>query len=93
MSKSKEFGSAARGIATKAELEQRLAARSKPQTELHLTMDGYDARTVHQRLDQASEQRIKHLRERLGNASNRVKRDHLKARFKNKSKSDFDRSR
>ena len=93
MSKLKEFRSAARDISTKAELDQRLAARSKPKTELHLTMDGYQSQTVNRRLDEASERRIKHLRERLGNASNRVKRDHLKARFKGKSKTDFDRSR
>ena len=93
MSKTKEFGSAARGISTKAELKQRLAARSKPKVELHYTMEGTEARTVNRQLNRASERRIKHLRERLGYASNRIKRDHLKSRLKGKSRTDFDRSR
>lgn len=93
MSKSKEFGAASRGISTKAELDQRLAARSKPRTELHLTMDGYQANSVNRQVDRSSEQRIKHLKDRLGKASNRIKRAHLRARYKNRSKTDFDRSR
>lgn len=62
---SKEFGRVAAAIVTKAELDQRIAARPKPRAELHLTPQGWEATEVRRQVDQASERRIRHIDERL----------------------------
>ncbi len=93
MTNKARFGSAASGISTKAELEQRLKARPVPRAELIFTIEGSVTQEVHKQVNKSAEDRIKHLKERLGKASNDLKIDRLRAQLKSKSKSDFDRSR
>ncbi len=93
MTSKKSFGSAASGISTKAELEHRIKARPKPRAELIFTIGGSVTQDVHTQVNKSAEDRIKHLKERLGKASNDLKIDRLRAQLKDKSRSHFDRSR
>lgn len=93
MSKTKEFGSAASGVVTKAELEQRIAARPKPRAELHLTPKGWEAVDVRRRIDREGERRIQHLDERLQKARENFERGHGLALQRGRAKQDFDRGR
>lgn len=93
MSKAKEFGHSASGVATKAELEQRIAARPKPRAELHLTPNGWEATEVRRQIDQAGERRIRHLDERLKIARENFEKVHARALMRGRAKQDFDRGR
>ncbi len=93
MTKSKEFGSAASGVVTKAELEQRIAARPKPRAELHLTPNGWEAVDVRRRLEREGERRIQHLDERLKKAHENLKTGLGRALKRGRAKQDFDRGR
>lgn len=93
MSKAKEFGLSASGLATKAELEQRIAARPKPRAELHLTPNGWEATEVRRQIDQAGERRIRHLDERLRQARENFEKGHARALVRGRAKQDFDRGR
>lgn len=93
MSKSKEFGSAASGAVTKAELEQRIAARPKPRAELHLTPNGWEAVDVRRQIDREGERRIRHLDERLKEARENLEKGHSLALQRGRAKQDFDRGR
>lgn len=93
MTKPKEFGVAAGGIATKAELEQQIAARPKPRAELHLIPPGWDTAHVQRHLFQESEKRIKYLNERLKAARENFEQGHGRALQRGRAKQDFDRGR
>lgn len=93
MSNPKEFGSAASGIVTKAELEQRIAARPKPRVELHLTPSGSEAVNVRRSIDHDRERRIQHLDERLQKAREKLEKGHGLALQRGRAKQDFDRGR
>lgn len=93
MSKAKEFGLSASGLVTKAELEQRIAARPKPRAELHLTPNGWEATEVRRQIDQAGERRIRHLDERLKIARENFEKGHARALVRGRAKQDFDRGR
>jgi len=93
VSKAKEFGVSASGVATKAELEQRIAARPKPRAGLHLTPNGWEAAEVRRQVDQAGERRIRHLDERLKAARESFKNGHARALVRGRAKQDFDRGR
>lgn len=93
MTSKHKFGSAASGISTKAELEQRLKARPGPRAELIFTIEGSVTQEVHKQVNKSAEDRIKHLKERLGKASNDLRIDRLPAQLKSKSRFDFDHSR
>lgn len=93
MSNTKEFGRLAGGVATKAELEQRIAARPKPKAGLHLTPNGWEAEEVRRQIDQAGERRIRHLDERLKAARENFKNGHARALVRGRAKQDFDRGR
>jgi len=90
---SKEFGRAASGVVTKAELDQRIAARPKPRAELHLTPQGWEANDVRRQIDQESERRIRHIDERLKTARENFKNGHARALQRGRAKQDFDRER
>lgn len=90
---SKEFGRAASGVVTKAELDQRIAARPKPRAELHLTPQGWEAAEVRRQIDQASERRIRHIDERLKAARENFKNGHARALQRGRAKKAFDRGR
>ena len=90
---SKEFGRAASGVITKAELDQRIAARPKPRAELHLTPQGWEATEVRRQIDQESERRIRHIDERLKIARENFKNNHARALQRGRAKQDFDRER
>jgi hypothetical protein len=93
VSKPKEFGAAASGIATKAELQRQIAAQPKPRAELHLTPEGYVVRQVHVETFKKSQERIRYLRERLDGAHDRLKTDRARAVLKGRAKQEFDRER
>lgn len=93
MSGKKEFGRAAPGIATRAELEARIKARPKPELEQHLTISGTEERIVHAQVNAANENRIGYLRERLERLHKTLLRNQAKARLSGKVKSDFGRTR
>lgn len=93
MSEKDEFGLAASGTATKAELDQRIAARPKPRAELHLTPMGWEAAHVRRQIDQESERRIRHLDERLKKARETFERGHSFALLRGRARHDFDRGR
>ncbi len=90
---SKEFGRAASGVVTKAELDQRIAARPKPRAELHLTPNGWQATEVRRQIDQDSERRIRHIDERLKTARENFETGHARALQRGRAKHDFDRER
>lgn len=90
---SKEFGRAASGVVTKAELDQRIAARPKPRAELHLTPNGWEATEVRRQIDQDSERRIRHIDERLRVARESFEKGHARALQRGRAKQDFDRER
>lgn len=90
---SKEFGRAASGVVTKAERDQRIAARPKPRAELHLTPNGWQATVVRRQLDQESERRIRHIDERLKVAREKIEKGHSLAVMRGRAKQDFDRGR
>lgn len=90
---SKEFGRAASGVVTKAELDQRIAARPKPRAELHLTPNGWEAADVRRQIDQESERRIRHIDERLKQARQNFENGHARALQRGRAKQDFDRER
>ena len=93
MSKPKEFGAAASGVATKAELQRQIAAQPKPRAELHLTPDGYVVKEVAVEAFKKSQQRIKLLRERLDGAHDRLNTHRARAMAKGRAKQAFDRER
>lgn len=93
MTKSKDFELAASGLVTKAELDQRLAARPKPRAELHLTPNGWEAAEVRRQIDQAGERRIRHIDERLKAARENFEKGHSRAILRGRAKQDFDRER
>ncbi|AHB50024.1 hypothetical protein W911_06105 [Hyphomicrobium nitrativorans NL23] len=90
---SKEFGRAASGVVTKAELDQRIAARRKPRAELHLTPNGWEATEVKRQIDKDSERRIRHIDERLKAARENFQTGHARALQRGRAKQDFDRGR
>ncbi len=89
----KEFGRAASGVVTKAERDQRIAARPKPRAELHLTPNGWEAMEVRRQVDQESERRIRHIDERLKAARAKFKTGHSRALQRGRARQDFDRGR
>lgn len=93
MSKPKEFGRAASGVVTRAELDQRIAAQPKPRAELHLTPNGYEVQTVNTEQFKAYRDRIHHLRDRLNRAQDALRDDRAKALLRGRAKHDFDRER
>lgn len=93
MSNPKEFGGAASGVVTKAELEQRMAAQPKPRAELHLTPQGYVVKEVHVEAFKKHQDRIRILRESLNGAHDRLKDDRARAVVRGRAKQDFDRGR
>lgn len=90
---SKAFGRAASGVVTKAELDQRIAARPKPRAELHLTPLGWESAVVRGRIDHDSERRIRLIDERLKSARENFKTSHARALRRGRAKQDFDRGR
>ncbi len=93
MSEKKDFSLAASGVATKAELDQRLAARPKPRAELHLTPNGWETTDVRRQIDHDAERRIRHLDERLKTARQTLEQGHGRALLRGRAKHDFDRGR
>jgi len=87
------FDRAGPGIATRAELDQRVAARPKPRAERHLTIDGSVSRTVHAEVNHQAEARIAYLKDRLDTADTKMRLDRLRAGTKDRARSAFDRSR
>ena len=87
-----EFGRAASGAVTKAELDQRIAARPKPRAELHLTPNGWEATQVKRQIDQESERRIRHIDERLKQAREAFKQGQSRALQRGCAKQEFDRA-
>lgn len=90
---SKEFGRAASGVVTKAELDQKIAAQPKPRVELHLTPGGYEVKEVNTQLFKTYRDRIRHLRERLEGAHDTLRDDRARAMQRGRAKQDFDRER
>jgi hypothetical protein len=92
MSGKKEFGRAAPGIATRAELEARIKSRPKPRLERHLTITGTEERIVHGQVNAANENRIRILRERFSVLKDKARGDQAQARLAGKAKGDFGRA-
>lgn len=90
---SEEFGRAASGVVTKAELDHRIAAQPTPRAELHLTPDGYEVKEVNTELFKTYRDRIRHLRERLDQAHQTLRDDRARALQRGRAKQDFDRGR
>jgi len=87
------FDRAGPGIATRAELDQRVAARPKPRAERHLTIDGSISTAVHSDINQQAEARIAYLKDRLDTADTKMRLDRLRAGTKDRARSAFERSR
>ena len=62
-------------IATRAELDRRIASRPKPTTGRHLTIDGWQRTEVHRIVNAFTENRIKELASRLEQARQGLQRD------------------
>lgn len=80
-------------IATKAELDSRVAARPTPEVEHHLTPGGDIEMQVHQSVNLENENRIQNLRSRLNDRSEQLRQQFGQSRMHGKAKADFDRSR
>jgi len=93
MSPKNAFDRAGAGIATRAELDQRLAARPRPRAERHLTIDGSISTAVHTDINREAEARIAYLRDRLDTADTKLRLDRLRAGTKDCARSAFERSR
>ena len=93
MSPKTAFDRAGPGVATRAELDQRLAARPRPKAERHLTIDGSISTAVHTELNQQAEARIAYLKERLDTADTKMRLARLRAGTKDRARSAFERSR
>lgn len=87
------FDRAGPGVATRAELDQRLAARPRPKAERHLTIDGSISTAVHSDLNQQAEARIAYLKDRLETADTKMRLARLRAGTKDRARSAFERSR
>jgi len=93
MSPKTSFDRAGPGVATRAELDQRLAARPRPKAERHLTIDGSISTAVHSELNQQAEARIAYLKDRLEQADTKMRLARLRAGTKDRARNAFDRSR
>lgn len=93
MNTKKDFDLASPGTVTRAERDQRIAARPRPRAELHLTPSGWEATQVKQELNQQSEQRIRFIDEKLEEARARLENGYSRARMRGRARSDFDRER
>ena len=93
MSKAHNFIAPAPSVTTRAELDQRLAARPKPATAQHLTIDGWQNREVRRQVDTMAENRIAYLENRLSRAREGLIAGHRLAGIRGKPKKDFERSR
>lgn len=90
----KDFDQASPGLVTRAERDQRIAARPRPKAELHLTPNnGYQFAKVRQQLDDRSERRIKYIDEQLEEARNKFRKDRAHSVLRGRAKQDFDRGR
>ena len=87
------FDRAGPGVATRAELDRRLAARPRPKAERHLTIDGSISTAVHTELNQQAEARIAYLKDRLETADTKMRLARLRAGTKDRARSAFERSR
>jgi hypothetical protein len=85
------FGAAASPIVTRAELEARLAARSRPAPERHLTPLGWQAGETRREVDTANENRIAHIQVRLERAKENFRAGHALAQVRGKARDDFGR--
>jgi hypothetical protein len=89
----KDFDQASPGLVTRAERDQRIAARPRPKAELHLTPTGYQFAHVRQQLDDRNERRIKYIDERLNEAREKLEKDRSHSLLRGRAKQDFDRGR
>ncbi len=80
-------------IATRAELNQRLAARPKPAPQMHLTPSGPDALEARRQVNAENEKRIANLRGSLDTAHEILNIDLRLANIRSPAKADFSRSR
>ena len=92
-----EFDSASRtpapDIATKAELDQRLASRPTPSPQQVLTPNGVRTAEVHRQVNEEAERRIANLRNRLENAHANMNREHALSANHGRARVQFERSR
>ena len=93
MSKARDFMAPAPSIITRAELDQRRAARSRPVLENHLTTDGWQSREVRCRVDAMAEDRITYLENRLSRAREDLLAGHRLANIRGHPKRVFGHSR
>ena len=80
-------------IATRAELDRRIAGRPKPTTERRLTIDGWQQQEVHRQVNAFAESRIKALESRLNRARQGLERDVRTAAVRGRARADFERNR
>jgi len=93
---SRDFSAAAHAstdVATKAELDSRVASRPTPEVEHQLTPGGGIEMQVHQSVNLENESRIQNLRTRLEERSAALNEQFGQSRMHGKAKADFDRSR
>lgn len=93
MSAARDFAAPPPVIATRAELDQKRAERSKSDQGLHLVPDGPDAAEVRQQVDVMSKQRETYLEDRLSTLRKGLLRDHSLAQVRGRAVADFERSR
>jgi hypothetical protein len=89
----KDFDQASPGLVTRAERDQRIAARPRPKAELHLTPTGYEFAKVRQQVDDRSERRIKYIDERLQEAREKLEKDRAHSVLRGRARQAFDRER
>lgn len=80
-------------IATKTERDALIAARPKPIVRLDLTPSGMVQASVHQKVDDLREKRIREIGSKLGKSSERMNRNRAKAFIAGRAKAEFVRTR
>ena len=91
MNPRRNFGAAASGIVTRAELEARITARAKPVAERHPAPPGWEVGEVRVQVDAANESRIRHIQSRLERASSEARGDLALSKMCGKARVDFGR--
>lgn len=89
----KDFDQASPGLVTRAERDQRIAARPRPKAELHLTPTGYQFAKVRLLYNDRNERRIDYIEERLNKAREKLEKGHSHSLLRGRAKQDFDRGR
>lgn len=89
----RDFAAPPPAIATRAELDQRLAERNRRDDGPHPTPSGPDAAEVRQQVRDMADKRIGYLEDRLNALRTGLRQDQSRASNEGRAKAQFERSR